>query len=311
MYAILRQLKRSYLLVALLLMGCLPVLAQTRTIQGKVTDAQNGEPLIGASVVVTGENGGTITDIDGNFKLAVPSSAKKVTISYIGYINKVVDISSTMDVKLEPDSRTLSDVVVIGYGTARKSDLTGSVATVTTKDFNKGLVSSAEQLINGKVSGVQIMSNSGSASAGSTIRVRGGASLNASNDPLIVLDGVPLERGGISGNDNNFLSMINPSDIESMTVLKDASSTAIYGSRASNGVIIITTKKGAQGGLKISFNSTNSVQTRAQMVDMLGYDDFVGVINRYGNDRQKALLGDAHTDWTTRYIALLSEPTTI
>ena len=297
MYAILRQLKRSYLLVALLLMGCLPVLAQTRTIQGKVTDAQNGEPLIGASVVVTGESGGTITDIDGNFKLAVPSSAKKVTISYIGYINKVVDISSTMDVKLEPDSRTLSDVVVIGYGTARKSDLTGSVATVTTKDFNKGLVSSAEQLINGKVSGVQIMSNSGSASAGSTIRVRGGASLNASNDPLIVLDGVPLERGGISGNDNNFLSMINPSDIESMTVLKDASSTAIYGSRASNGVIIITTKKGAQGGLKISFNSTNSVQTRAQMVDMLGYDDFVGVINRYGNDRQKALLGDAHTDW--------------
>lgn len=205
MYAILRQLKRSYLLVALLLMGCLPVLAQTRTIQGKVTDAQNGEPLIGASVVVTGENGGTITDIDGNFKLAVPSSVKKVTISYIGYINKVVDISSTMDVKLEPDSRTLSDVVVIGYGTARKSDLTGSVATVTTKDFNKGLVSSAEQLINGKVSGVQIMSNSGSASAGSTIRVRGGASLNASNDPLIVLDGVPLERGGISGNDNNFL----------------------------------------------------------------------------------------------------------
>lgn len=149
MYAILRQLKRSYLLVALLLMGCLPVLAQTRTIQGKVTDAQNGEPLIGASVVVTGENGGTITDIDGNFKLAVPSSVKKVTISYIGYINKVVDISSTMDVKLEPDSRTLSDVVVIGYGTARKSDLTGSVATVTTKDFNKGLVSSAEQLING------------------------------------------------------------------------------------------------------------------------------------------------------------------
>ena len=124
MYAILRQLKRSYLLVALLLMGCLPVLAQTRTIQGKVTDAQNGE------------NGGTITDIDGNFKLAVPSSVKKVTISYIGYINKVVDISSTMDVKLEPDSRTLSDVVVIGYGTARKSDLTGSVATVTTKDFN-------------------------------------------------------------------------------------------------------------------------------------------------------------------------------
>lgn len=129
-----------------------------------------------------------------------------------------------MKVKLESDSQILTDVVVIGYGTARKSDLTGSVATVSSKDFNKGLVSSPEQLINGKVSGVQIMSNSGSASAGSTIRVRGGASLNASNDPLIVLDGVPLGQGGISGNSGNFLSMINPADIESMTVLKDASS---------------------------------------------------------------------------------------
>lgn len=138
----------------------------------------------------------------------------------------------------------LSDVVVIGYGTQRKSDLTGSVTNVSSEDFNTGLVSSPEQLINGKISGVQIMSNSGSPTAGSTIRVRGGASLNASNDPLIVLDGVPLEQGGISGNDGNFLSLINPNDIESMTILKDASSTAIYGSRASNGVIIITTKKG-------------------------------------------------------------------
>lgn len=137
----------------------------------------------------------------------------------------------------------LSDVVVIGYGTQRKSDLTGSVTNVSSEDFNTGLVSSPEQLINGKISGVQIMSNSGSPTAGSTIRVRGGASLNASNDPLIVLDGVPLEQGGISGNSGNFLSLINPNDIESMTILKDASSTAIYGSRASNGVIIITTKK--------------------------------------------------------------------
>lgn len=165
------------------------------------------------------------------------------------------------------------------------------------KDFNKGLVSSPEQLINGKVSGVQIMSNSGSASAGSTIRVRGGASLNASNDPLIVLDGVPLEQGGISGNSSNFLSMINPSDIESMTVLKDASSTAIYGSRASNGVIIITTKKGQQGAVKVNFNTTNSLQTRAQMVDMLSRDEFVNVINQFGTDNQKSLLGTANTDW--------------
>ena len=289
--------QRSLLLVALLLMGCLQLLAQTRTIKGEVTDAQNGDPLIGATIMVEGEKGGTVTDFDGNFILQVSSSAKKIKVSYIGYIDKILAISENMKVKLESDSKALADVVVIGYGTARKSDLTGSVATVKAKDFNKGLVSSPEQLINGKVSGVQIMSNSGSASAGSTIRVRGGASLNASNDPLIVLDGVPLEQGGISGNSSNFLSMINPSDIESMTVLKDASSTAIYGSRASNGVIIITTKKGQQGGLKVNFNTTNSMQTRAQMVDMLSRDEFVNVINQFGTDNQKSLLGNANTDW--------------
>ena len=297
MNVILSKSKRSILLVALFLMGCLQLLAQSRMIQGEVTDAQNGEPLIGATVMVEGEKSGTVTDFDGIFKLQVTSSAKKVKISYIGYVDKIVEISDRMNVKLESDSQILTDVVVIGYGTARKSDLTGSVATVSSKDFNKGLVSSPEQLINGKVSGVQIMSNSGSASAGSTIRVRGGASLNASNDPLIVLDGVPLEQGGISGNSSNFLSMINPADIESMTVLKDASSTAIYGSRASNGVIIITTKKGQQGGLKINFNTTNSLQTRAQMVDMLSHDDFVNVINQFGTDNQKSLLGNANTDW--------------
>lgn len=297
MNAIQNLAKRSLLLVALFVIGCLQLMAQTRTIKGEVTDAQNGEALIGATVIVEGEKGGTVTDFDGNFSLQVSSSAKKIKVSYIGYIDKVLSISDNMKVKLESDSKALADVVVIGYGTARKSDLTGSVATVKSKDFNKGLVSSPEQLINGKVSGVQIMSNSGSASAGSTIRVRGGASLNASNDPLIVLDGVPLEQGGISGNSSNFLSMINPSDIESMTVLKDASSTAIYGSRASNGVIIITTKKGQQGAVKVSFNTTNSLQTRAQMVDMLSRDEFVNVINQFGTDNQKSLLGTANTDW--------------
>lgn len=297
MNAIQNLAKRSLLLVALFVIGCLQLMAQTRTIKGEVTDAQNGEALIGATVIVEGEKGGTVTDFDGNFSLQVSSSAKKIKVSYIGYIDKVLSISDNMKVKLESDSKALADVVVIGYGTARKSDLTGSVATVKSKDFNKGLVSSPEQLINGKVSGVQIMSNSGSASAGSTIRVRGGASLNASNDPLIVLDGVPLEQGGISGNSSNFLSMINPSDIESMTVLKDASSTAIYGSRASNGVIIITTKKGQQGAVKVNFNTTNSLQTRAQMVDMLSRDEFVNVINQFGTDSQKSLLGTANTDW--------------
>ena len=297
MKAIQNLAKRSLLLVALFVIGCLQLIAQTRTIKGEVTDAQNGEALIGATVMVEGEKGGTVTDFDGNFSLQVSSSAKKIKVSYIGYIDEVLSISDNMKVKLESDSKALADVVVIGYGTARKSDLTGSVATVKSKDFNKGLVSSPEQLINGKVSGVQIMSNSGSASAGSTIRVRGGASLNASNDPLIVLDGVPLEQGGISGNSSNFLSMINPSDIESMTVLKDASSTAIYGSRASNGVIIITTKKGQQGAVKVNFNTTNSLQTRAQMVDMLSRDEFVNVINQFGTDNQKSLLGTANTDW--------------
>ena len=297
MNAIQNLAKRSLLLVALFVIGCLQLMAQTRTIKGEVTDAQNGEALIGATVMVEGEKGGTVTDFDGNFSLQVSSSAKKIKVSYIGYIDKVLSVSDNMKVKLESDSKALADVVVIGYGTARKSDLTGSVATVKSKDFNKGLVSSPEQLINGKVSGVQIMSNSGSASAGSTIRVRGGASLNASNDPLIVLDGVPLEQGGISGNSSNFLSMINPSDIESMTVLKDASSTAIYGSRASNGVIIITTKKGQQGAVKVNFNTTNSMQTRAQMVDMLSRDEFVNVINQFGTDNQKSLLGTANTDW--------------
>lgn len=297
MNAILNLAKRSLLLVALFVIGCLQLLAQTRTIKGEVTDAQNGEALIGATVMVEGEKGGTVTDFDGNFSLQVSSSAKKIKVSYIGYIDKVLSVSDNMKVKLESDSKALADVVVIGYGTARKSDLTGSVATVKSKDFNKGLVSSPEQLINGKVSGVQIMSNSGSASAGSTIRVRGGASLNASNDPLIVLDGVPLEQGGISGNSSNFLSMINPSDIESMTVLKDASSTAIYGSRASNGVIIITTKKGQQGAVKVNFNTTNSLQTRAQMVDMLSREEFVNVINQFGDANQKSLLGTANTDW--------------
>ena len=198
---------------------------------------------------------------------------------------------------MKPQTMTLDDVVVIGYGTSRKGDLTGAVANVSSKDFNEGMISSPEQLINGKIAGVQIMSNSGTPTAGSTIRIRGGASLNASNDPLIVLDGVPLEIGGISGNNSNFLSLINPNDIESMTVLKDASSTAIYGSRASNGVIIITTKKGADSKLKISFNTTNSLQVRTQTADMLSRGEFINIVNSNGTDAQKALLGMANTDW--------------
>ena len=288
----------ALLLAGVLSVASLSAQAQNRTIKGCITDANNKEPLMGATITLDGGKTGAVTDLDGNYTLVVPAGTKQITVSYIGYIAKTVQLNGdVINITLDSNDRQLGEVVVVGYGTARKSDLTGSVATVSAKDFNKGSISSPEQLINGKVSGVQIMSNSGSASAGSTIRVRGGASLNASNDPLIVLDGVPLEHGGISGNSDNFLSMINPADIESMTVLKDASSTAIYGSRASNGVIIITTKKGQQGGVKVNFNTTNSIQTRAQMVEMLSRDQFVNVINQYGTDNQKSLLGDANTDW--------------
>ena len=269
----------------------------SRTVTGKVIDDTN-EPLIGVNVLIVGTTVGTITDFDGNFSLTVPEGAKELQFSYIGYTSQTVAITGkVLNVQLKPDSQMLSDVVVIGYGTQRKSDLTGAVTNVSSDDFNTGLVSSPEQLINGKISGVQIMSNSGSPTAGSTIRVRGGASLNASNDPLIVLDGVPLEQGGISGNSGNFLSLINPNDIESMTILKDASSTAIYGSRASNGVIIITTKKGSSNRLQVSLSTTHSIQTRTKLADMLGYDEFVNVVNTQGSAAQKALLGTANTDW--------------
>ncbi len=285
-------------LLAMLLAFNLPVAAQNKTISGRVSDAKSGEMLIGATVTAEGSTG-TVTDFDGNFKLIIPKKSQQITITYVGYTSQTipVDRSSNLNIQLQPDDKSLTEIVVIGYGTQRRSDLTGSVTSIQSKDFNKGLISSPEQLINGKVSGVQIMSNSGSATAGSTIRIRGGASLNASNDPLIVLDGVPLESGGISGNSSNFLSMINPNDIESMTVLKDASSTAIYGSRASNGVIIITTKKGARGKLKIALNSTNSVQTRTKLPDMMDRGEFVSTITKDGTAAQQSLLGDADTDW--------------
>ena len=269
-----------------------------REVKGQVVD-ETGLPMIGASVLVKGTSTGVITDLDGNFVLKVPDGVEELQVSFVGYttISVPVPADGNLFVKLQPDAQMLSDVVVIGYGTTRKSDLTGSVTNVKSDDFNAGLIASPEQLINGKVSGVQIMSTSGSPTAGSTIRIRGGASLTASNDPLIVLDGVPLETGGISGNSGNFLSLINPNDIESMTILKDASSTAIYGSRASNGVIIITTKKGGSGRLKATFSTTQSIQTRTKLTDMLSYDEFINVVNTQGSAAQQALLGTARTDW--------------
>ena len=274
------------------------VYAQTqRTVTGTVVD-EMGESIIGASVKVANAPVGVITDFDGKFTLKVPSKTKQLIISYVGYITQTVDITSdVIHVKMRTDNQLLEEVVVVGYGVTRKSDLTGSVSTVKADDFNGGIVNSAEQLINGKVSGVQIMSSGGSPSAGNTIRIRGGASLNASNDPLIVVDGVPLESGGITGS-GNFMSMINPADIESMTVLKDASSTAIYGSRASNGVLLITTKKGGKDRLKVSFVTNNSLSTKTKVSDVLDADQFKSVITTQGTNTQKSLIGVPRTNWT-------------
>ena len=291
---------KTWLMGVLLSILLLPasVYAQTqRTVTGTVVD-EMGESIIGASVKVANAPVGVITDFDGKFTLKVPSKTKQLIISYVGYITQTVDITSdVIHVKMRTDNQLLEEVVVVGYGVTRKSDLTGSVSTVKADDFNGGIVNSAEQLINGKVSGVQIMSSGGSPSAGNTIRIRGGASLNASNDPLIVVDGVPLESGGITGS-GNFMSMINPADIESMTVLKDASSTAIYGSRASNGVLLITTKKGGKDRLKVSFVTNNSLSTKTKVSDVLDADQFKSVITTQGTNTQKSLLGDARTNWT-------------
>lgn len=297
---------RSWLLGFLLSILLLPVsaYAQTqRTVTGTVID-ETGEPLIGASVKAVGETNGVATDFNGFYSIKVPASAKQLVFSYIGYDNLTVDIKSdVVDVTLKPNSAALDEVVVIGYGVRKKDDLTGSVSTVSEKDFNKGMISSPEELINGKIAGVQITSSGGSPNAGSTIRVRGGASLNASNDPLIVLDGVPMEVGGSINGSGNFLSLINPNDIESMTILKDASSTAIYGSRASNGVIIITTKKGSGDKVKVSFSTTNSVSHKTRVAQNLSYDEFIDAVRQFGTTAQNTLLDDgiarynANTNW--------------
>lgn len=291
---------RNVLLGILFTILLIPVTAKAqnqRTVTGTVTD-ETGEPLIGAMVKITDQNIGTVTDIDGNFTLNVGANAKSLTVSYVGYMATTVAITpGDMKITLRSNSELLDEVVVIGYGVSKKEDLTGSVSAIDEKDFNQGVISSPEELINGKVAGVQIVNTGGSPAAGSTIRIRGGASLNASNDPLIVLDGVPMEVGGSVSGSGNFLSLINPNDIESMTILKDASSTAIYGSRASNGVIIITTKKSRNQGVKVSFQTTNSISTKTRTSDMLSTDEFIDVVKRFGTERQISLLGDSRTDW--------------
>ena len=296
--AILRRLSLS---IGILALSSVVMMAQdARKLTGTVYD-ENGEGLFGAAVTETGTSNGAMTDADGSFSLQLGKDAKTVQVSFIGYTTVTVDIpaSGSIVVRMEPDREMLQETVVIGYGVQRKSDLTGSVSNVSSEDFNQGVINSPEQLINGKVSGVQIVNGGGSPSAGSTIRIRGGASLNASNDPLIVLDGVPMEVGGSVSGSGNFLSLINPNDIESMTILKDASSTAIYGSRASNGVIIITTKKGTDSKRpKVIFTTTNSLQSPTKTADMITRDQMYDLVNTVGTDRQRTLLNDdVNTDW--------------
>lgn len=280
--------------VVSLLLTTLPfaMMAQgSRTVHGNVTDEQ-GEPLIGVTVMAVGSQQGAVTDFDGNYTITVGDGVRQLQFSYVGYEKQTVDIaSSTHNIVLTGDNQ-LKEVVVIGYGVQKKTDLTGAISSVGEKDFNHGVITSPEQLVNGKISGVQITNSGGSPTAGSTIRIRGGASLNASNDPLIVIDGVPMEIGQSITGSGNPLSLINPNDIETMTVLKDASSTAIYGSRASNGVILITTKKGIKGNKpKITFSTTNSLATVAKTVDMMSLSEMQQVVAKYGTARQKGVAG--------------------
>ncbi len=286
-------------LVAMLMMltvFCLSSIAQDRTVTGKVTNAKDGSPLAAASVLVKGSGVGAQTNADGSFSLKVPAKATTLVVSSLNFETKEVTLSgNTVSVALSPAVDQLSDVVVIGYGSVRKKDLTGSVVNVSSKDFNKGVISTPEQLIQGKVAGVQITSNNGAPGSGSTIRIRGGASLNASNDPLIVVDGMPIDGGGISGQ-ANALALINPNDIESFSVLKDASATAIYGARASNGVIIITTKKGKSGAPKYAFSSQLSVSNVTKKVDNFSADELRDIVRTKGPSYAN-LLGTASTDW--------------
>ncbi|MDR3267033.1 MAG: TonB-dependent receptor [Tannerella sp.] len=292
--------KRGFCLLMMVLLFSTGSFAQNITVKGVVVDANN-ESVIGANVVEKGTINGISTDIEGNFTLSVPQGATLV-ISYIGYVTQEVAATASMRIVLREDAEILQEVVVIGYGTAKKEDLTGSITAINEKDFQKGLVTNPSSLISGKVAGVQITSSGGRAGGGNQIRIRGGASLNASNDPLIVIDGVPVANGEIKGVSNP-LSTINPNDIESMNILKDASATAIYGSRASNGVIIITTKKGVAGQkLKINLSTQNSIATIARRVDVLSADQFRKVVTEQAGkiatgQNYLNLLGNANTDW--------------
>ncbi len=284
------------LLMALLL--AFPAFSQKMAVQGTVID-ENGEPVIGASVVDTKTKAGTATDFDGNFVLNVSSDAV-LTVTYVGYKPQNVNVNgrNKITVKLQTNSVVLNEVVAIGYGTVKKEDATGSINTVKPDEIGAGLATSAQDLLVGSAPGVVVTTNGGQPEGGATIRIRGGASLNASNDPLIVIDGVPMDTKSTLGSSNP-LSFVSPENIENMTILKDASATAIYGSRASNGVIIITTKKGQKGKPQVNFTANAYVNTPRNYVNMMTGDQFRSFItNRYGADSDQAKsLGTCNTDW--------------
>lgn len=264
------------------------VFAQGLTVKGVVKD-NTGMGVIGANILVKGTTNGTITDFDGNFTL----EAKKgdvIVISFIGYKTQELPAAATMNVTLQDDTEVLEDVVVIGYGSVKKEDLSGSVVAIKAEEMNKGAVTSPQELMMGKVPGLSVAQGDGGPGSGSTIRIRGGASLNASNNPLIVIDGVPVSDDAAPGT-SNALGTINPNDIETFTVLKDASATAIYGSRASNGVIIITTKKGTQDKIKISYNSTYSYKDPYKRIETMSADEFRAAV--MGQYAEGTALGDA------------------
>ena len=271
------------------------------TVQGIVKDA-TGEPVIGASVRVVGTTQGTVTDFDGNFTLEGVKQGAMLQVTSIGYQAQEVAAAPNVIVTMTDDTQMLDNIVVIGYGVAKKSDLTGSVTALKPDAKNKGVVVSAQDMLGGKIAGVTVTSGGGTPGGGATIRIRGGSSLNASNDPLIVIDGVPMDNQGVKGLANG-LAVVNPQDIESFSVLKDASATAIYGSRGSNGVIIITTKKGRKNQKpSVAYNGSVTWSMKKKTIDVMDGDEYRDFIKKLyaGSDREAAALaalGTANTDW--------------
>lgn len=288
---------RKFLFLMVGLLCAIGATAQSITVRGTVVDP-SGEPLIGASILAEGTSVGTATDIDGNYAINVNPDATLV-FSYVGYDPQSVAVNgrTTIDVTMKENSVMLNEVVAIGYGVVKKSDATGSVAVVKPDEIEAGLATSVQDMLVGQTPGV-VVTTAGGPEGGASIRVRGGSSLNASNDPLIVLDGVPLDNGGVQGMGNP-LAMISPENIESMTILKDASATAIYGARASNGVIIVTTKRGKSGKPQINFSANMYINHAHKRWDVLSADEFRNlIVERFGENSDAAnALGDTSTDW--------------